>query len=777
MSLTRRYKVFYVALSLIVIFVSVTYIYTTQTIDNFTKQKYLEISRDMKEELQTLIQEKSEATLLITIGLAANNSMVPIFKRGDVRYLDLDEFSLTLKRYSSLKNVWFQLIDKNGVSIYRSWTKHRGDNVLKARKDVVSMIKNPRVISLVSVGKYDLTFKTMVPVYDKIGRFLGIVETLAKFNSIAKKMELKGYKTLIVVDKEYKSQLTKAYTNRFVDDYYIVNPQSAQKLLQALDKVALEEYVNVETYKIDKVNNLLITTYRLSDINNTIMSYFIIAKSLDAIDTSDIKQIQDKILSVAVFIFFVIAGIIYYIYNINYKRFIQDQNEFLAESVEEKTKELKEYSDKLYYLAHHDLLTDTPNRLLFLDRLKQQIKYAKRDGKCLGVLFMDLDRFKEINDTYGHEIGDKLLIEVASLLKASIRSEDTVARLGGDEFTILLVNTTQLGIVKIVEKIVKEMQKPFIINGIEIFSSFSIGISIYGEDGTTPNILLRNADTAMYKAKENGRNSYQFYDEDMTRLALRRIELGKSVRRALENGEFKPYFQPKIDARSQKVVGFEALIRWIDPHKGVVSPENFIPFAQEVGLILDIDTYMLEHSMKAILSLQKEGFDTGVLSVNISTKKLESHNFKNDLQECIADIGFDASKLELEILESQIMKDPEHSQKKLNYIRDLGVLISIDDFGTGYSSLSYLSQLSIDKLKVDRSFIMNIPQQADDVAIVRTIISLAKNLDISLIAEGVERKEQVEFLLQEGCNVIQGYYYSKPLSLDETRAFLLSKRK
>ncbi|WP_457746237.1 putative bifunctional diguanylate cyclase/phosphodiesterase [Sulfurimonas sp.] len=777
MSKTRKNKIFYIGVILIAIYLSVTYIYTTQSVDSFTKQKYLDVSKDMKEELQTLIQEKSEATLLVTIGLAANNSMVSVFKSGNAHYLDLNDFALTLKRYSSLENVWFQLIDKNGISIYRSWTQNKGDNLASIRSDVASMITTPRVISSVSIGKYDLTFKTMVPVYDHIGRFLGMVETLAKFDSIASKMAMKDYQTLIVVDKRYKSQLSKAYTNTFINNYYVVNPLSGNKLLKALRNQDISNYLHIDTYKIDRKNKLLVTTYILKDINGVEMSYFILAKDLQAINMQDIENMKDRILYIATFIFLSIFGILYYVYSVNYKRFIQDQNELLAQSVEEKTKELQQYSDKLYYLAHHDLLTDTPNRLLFLDRLKQQIKHARRNGQSLGVLFMDLDRFKEINDTYGHEVGDKLLIKVAAVLKSCVRTEDTVARLGGDEFTILLINATQLSIIKIVEKIVKSMQEPFIINGIELYSTFSIGISIYGQDGDTPNILLRNADTAMYKAKENGRNSYQFYDEEMTELALRRIELDKSVRRALENGEFEPYFQPKVDARSGKVVGLEALIRWNHPTKGLISPHEFIPFAEEVGLILDIDAYMLKYSMYAILSLQEEGIDTGVLSVNISTKKLESQSFKNELHETIKSIGFDPAKLELEILESQIMKDPDHSQKMLNYIRELGILISIDDFGTGYSSLSYLSQLSIDKLKIDRSFIMHIPEASDDVAIVKTIISLARNLNLELIAEGVETKEQIDFLLKEGCHIIQGYYYSKPLSLSECREYLLSKRK
>jgi len=469
---------------------------------------------------------------------------------------------------------------------------------------------------------------------------------------------------------------------------------------------------------------------------------------------------------------FIMIIFIYIVYNVNYKNFIQKQNELLESTVEEKTQELQEQSKKMRYLAHHDSLTALPNKNLFLDRLKQAIKHAKRQHQALCVLFLDLDRFKEINDTYGHDVGDELLKSISIRLLACVRDEDTVARIGGDEFTVLLPNTNQVSVIKVVEKIFDEMKKPFLLLGVEIRITFSIGISVYKQDGETPDLLLRNADTAMYKVKDSGKNSYQFYNERMTELVQKRLKLDTDIRKGLERGEFEAYYQPKIDATMMRIIGLEALIRWNHPTRGLLYPVDFIPFAEEIGLITDIDKYMLKYCVNQLVQWHQQGFHTGKLSINISTKKLESEEFRNELYHLIEKSQVNTKLLELEILESQIMQDPNKSIDILRSIRSLGISISIDDFGTGYSSLSYLKKLPITKLKIDRSFIVDVPQDEDDVAIVKTIISLAKNLGLEIIAEGVETEGQVEFLVQEGCPNIQGYYYAKALSKSECEDFM-----
>ncbi|MEO1937824.1 MAG: EAL domain-containing protein [Sulfurimonas sp.] len=423
-------------------------------------------------------------------------------------------------------------------------------------------------------------------------------------------------------------------------------------------------------------------------------------------------------------------------------------------------------------MAHHDLLTGLPNKNLFMDRLNQAIKHAKREHESIAVLFLDLDRFKEINDMYGHNVGDELLCQIAKRLSSYVRGEDTLARIGGDEFILLLPQTTQVDVLAVLEKIFKAMKTPFVVNEIDIYATFSIGISLYDQDGDTAEILLRNADTAMYKAKDNGHNSYQFYNEEMTSLIRKRIELDSDIRLGLQREEFEVYYQPKIDAKKDKLIGLEALVRWNHPVKGIIYPNDFIPFCEEVGLIVQLDSYMLRHAFMQMRAWRNRGVDYGQLSINISTKKLESEDFRSELYSLLEHYPVDPGTVELEILEGQIMKNPKYSIGILNSIRSMGISVAIDDFGTGYSSLSYLKKLPVTKLKIDRSFVVDVLENEDDAAIIRAIIVLGKNLGLEIIAEGVETKAHVDFLLAAGCSNIQGYYYSKPLSLKDCEAFI-----
>ena len=392
------------------------------------------------------------------------------------------------------------------------------------------------------------------------------------------------------------------------------------------------------------------------------------------------------------------------------------------------------------------------------------------------MLFLDLDRFKEVNDTFGHGVGDKLLKKVSRRLKKSLRDHDLVARVSGDEFVVILKNTNREETVDTLEKIIVEIQYPFRVEQLELFTSFSIGVSHFPADGSSAKVLLRQADTAMYKAKEEGKNNYQFYHRDMTQRVLLRQELGRDLQKALINKEFEVYYQPKVDAGSGKVLGLESLVRWNHPEKGLLYPSEFIALAEEIGLIIQIDEYVREASFQQIVTWQNEGVHTGTLSLNISTKQLESEHFLSRLHACVINTGFNIDFLEIEVLENQIMKDIKKGTKILQSIKSLGVKISIDDFGTGYSSLSYLQKLPIDTLKIDRSFIQNLFEDQSSIEIVRTIISLAKNLDLEVVAEGVETQEQLECLLAEGCHMIQGYYFAKPMSSKDCKIFLLQKK-
>ncbi len=761
-----------VTLLLVAIFVTSSYIYLTHKVDTLKNEKYLDTSREMRDRLQSLIKEKSEAILLVTLGLSANQNIKNAIKKKEYKNIGFNDLIVTLQRYSSLQNIWFQIITPDGKSFYRSWNDKKGDDLLNIRQDVAQIIKEPKVISTISVGKYDMTFKAMVPIFDN-GRFIGIIETLAKFYSITQKMKNHGNELLIVVDKRYKKQLSEAYSQTFIDDYYIANPLENEKLLHIVQKNTIEKYLKITTYMIDTENSLLLTTLQLADINGNPMGYFIIAKDLTRIDLSEIEQAKNGVLEVVLLILLFIIVLFYYVYSINYKRFIQEQNEILESNVEEKTQELELQTNVLKFIAHHDPLTGLANKVLLLDRIEEAIKHAKTTGEQFSVFFFDLDKFKEVNDTYGHEIGDELLLKITSRLKKCIKSDDTLARLGGDEFAILHKNATKISTINLIDNILIHMKKPFHVKNIEIFTSFSIGVALYPQDSAKANQLLRNAETAMYKAKDDGKNTYQFYDKKMTEMALQKIQLDADIRKALKHGEFVAYFQPKIDARDGKIVGLETLIRWMHPQKGMMTPNEFIPFCEETGLVLEIDKYMLIQSMKQIMKWQKEGLEFGKVSVNVSTKKIESSNYIEELTYIIDSLQFDTSVLELEILEGQIMKNPQKSIEILNKLRDLGISISIDDFGTGYSSLSYLKKLPVTKIKIDRSFVIDLPTNKDDVAIVRTIINLAENLKLEIIAEGVEKKEQLDFLVNEGCYDIQGYYFSKPLPADECKEFII----
>lgn len=755
----NKYNKLASVLTALTLYISIGYFYIYQNTQELMKEKYEKASMKMRDTLTTLIKEKKEAVSLISIVLSYDKEIIESLEKNDSTLIKLDNLPNTLKRTSSLQNIWFQVIDKKGISLYRSWTSKKGDSLLKARLDVAQMLKKPKIISSISTGKYDMTFKTMVPVYNN-KKFIGIVETLAKFNSIAIKMNELGNKILILVDKSYKKQLTKAFTNIFIGDYYVANLNADKNLIDIYKKDYNDTLLNLNGYIVDNNDSLLFTTYHLLDLNNKNMGYFILAKKLSDINTRDVELSNKKYIFLLIIFGLIIFGFSYYIYAIKYQKFIEYQNEKLEEDVKNRTK-------KLEHIAHHDALTNLPNRVLFLDRLKQSLIYSKRNKVNTFVLFLDLDRFKEVNDTYGHDIGDELLKKVAQRLKNSLRNEDTVARLGGDEFTIIVREITYNNMLEIAKKIIDNMQTLFFIGDIKLHSTFSIGISSYPSDGENAEDLLKNADTAMYTAKESGKNNFRFYNEEMSQLTKERITLETDIKSALDKHEFEVYFQPKINATTDKVVGLESLIRWNHPNKGLVFPDSFIPFSEEVGLLKYIDKFMRKETLKITKKWLDLGIDFGSVSFNASVLDLEDNAYVESLKNEIDEIGYDTSLLELEILESQSMKEQDRVISILKEIKALGLKLTIDDFGTGYSSLSYIKKLPIDKLKIDRSFIKDLPSNKNSIAIVRTIITLAKNLNLEIIAEGAETEAQVNFLVNEGCENIQGYYYSKPITAKE----------
>ena len=443
------------------------------------------------------------------------------------------------------------------------------------------------------------------------------------------------------------------------------------------------------------------------------------------------------------------------------------------ENLKDSLTELSENKETLHKLAYYDILTNLPNRTLLIDRLEQFIKQSKRLNQQIAVLFIDLDHFKEVNDSYGHSVGDELLNVVSERFAKVIREEDTIARIGGDEFIVLLNNIDKIdNVYKIAQKLIDILSKPIQLHNHTLHIGSSIGISIYPQDANSSEILLRNADSAMYYAKQNGRNNYQSYKPDMTNSSIEWIEMEHQLRNALNRDEFEVYYQPQVLSRSGKLVGLEALIRWNHPDKGFLAPGMFLPIAEKTGLIDSISLWVLKKTCEQLVMWEEKGIKPVITAVNLSASQLQQNNLPQIVAKILNDNKCNPKLLELEITEGFVMTNTEESIVLLKKLNDMGINISIDDFGTGYSSMTYLKQLPIQKLKIDQAFIRDVVFDSKDQAIIRTILALAKGLDLDVIAEGVEELAQREFLLEEGCNKIQGYLYSKAIPTKEVESIL-----
>ncbi|TFW18026.1 bifunctional diguanylate cyclase/phosphodiesterase [Duganella callida] len=430
----------------------------------------------------------------------------------------------------------------------------------------------------------------------------------------------------------------------------------------------------------------------------------------------------------------------------------------------------KESQDKLDHLAHHDPLTGLPNRLLFHDRLQHALQRASRDGEQLALLFIDLDRFKNVNDTLGHHIGDELLKQVARALQDRLREGDTLARLGGDEFIVLLENIeNQYGASQVAEKLVQMFEQPFMVAGHELFVTCSVGISLFPDDAADLNMLIRNADVAMYQAKARGRNGYSFYAPSMTGEGVERLRLETFLRRSIEKEEIFLNYQPQVQIDTGRLVGVEALVRWNHPELGLIPPIRFIPLAEDTGFINQLGKWVLHEACRQMVRWQEAGLHVPKIAVNLSAKQFERGSIVNMVADILRETGLEPQRLQLEVTESVIMNTGD-AMVFINDLHSIGVALAIDDFGTGYSSLAYLKQLPVQTLKIDRSFIKDISTDVNDEAIAIAIIQLGKSMNLSVIAEGVETEEQAGFLLRHGCNLAQGYYYSRPLTAGDMLA-------
>jgi diguanylate cyclase (GGDEF)-like protein/PAS domain S-box-containing protein len=432
------------------------------------------------------------------------------------------------------------------------------------------------------------------------------------------------------------------------------------------------------------------------------------------------------------------------------------------------TSVIKASQEQLHRLAHHDILTGLPNRLLFNDRLGQAIKHAQRGEYQVAVLFMDLDDFKKINDTLGHQAGDELLRQAAQRLESQLRKGDTVARLGGDEFVILLNRLKRSEYAAVVaSKIERQLRLPFVIAGQQHFIGVSIGIAMYPMDGDRADLLMRNADISMYRAKELGKGGYQFYTDDLSITANERAVLERELRCALKEGEFMLHFQPEMLLGEDRVIAVEALLRWQHPRLGLLAPSEFIPLAEQTGLIVAIGAWVLEEACREASAWQHGALQSARIAVNVSTVQLQRGDLLAQVESALANSGLLAGRLEIELNESFVMGDVEKSIGVLRQLKALGVAIVIDDFGLGYSSLCHLQRLPIDRLKLDRSFLVDVPSDEGHCAIANAIVSLGDKLRIPVVAEGVETDEQLSFVTGIGCHAAQGYRYTRPLPADQ----------
>lgn len=425
------------------------------------------------------------------------------------------------------------------------------------------------------------------------------------------------------------------------------------------------------------------------------------------------------------------------------------------------------------HLAHHDTLTDLPNRQFFRARLRQLIAQAERSHGQLAILFLDLDRFKQINDTLGHVVGDRLIQEVARRIQGCIRSADSASRCGGDEFNLILSDVRRgQDAARVAKKIAQSIAEPMHIDGHELFSSCSIGISLFPMDGHDVDTLVRNADVAMYQAKSEGGGKFRFFMPQMTDRAVERLALEHSLRQAIERKEFVLHYQPRVELASDRIVGFEALVRWNHPDLGLIYPDEFIPVAEETGLIAPLGEWVAREACAQLVRWRSQGFEIDSMAVNVSARQFRQRMPIELVRGALEESGLEARHLEIEITESAVMQDARQALETLEELRQIGVRVAIDDFGTGQSSLAYLKRFPLTKLKIDKAFIRTLLSDPRDAAITRAIIAMAHSLGLVACAEGVETRKQLDFLRDPGCDEVQGYVYSPPLPVERATRLL-----
>ena len=586
--------------------------------------------------------------------------------------------------------------------------------------------------------------------------FIIVLGTVVVFSALAHYMSPYSLRFLEVTSS---ASFELSWGEKITTHYGIPSPYSIPIRFTALIILFWGAWRAKVHYSKNKLESLLLGTFLFFTFISIIVGYLI-----------DQHKIE----------FFYIAGFAYFFLVISMTvdlslRSFKQQQELKVTTLQlrDEISLREEAQDELLFSSEHDTLTGLPNRRLLLKHMEQAIRNAETSLNKVAVLFIDLDHFKEINDSLGHVVGDKVLLKISNNMLEYIREGDTLARFGGDEFCILMSSIDGPDYAnEIADKLIECLQASVNIDGHELYVGGSMGISIYPNDGNTPIELLRNADSAMYYAKKS-RNMCQFYNQDMTQRALERIVLEKSMRRAIKNEEFVVYYQPQINGITGKLIGLEALVRWNDPVLGFVYPDKFIPLAEDIGLIIPLDKWVMRTAMKQLVKWYDAGLNPGILAMNISIKQLQKKDFISDLNNMCQELGVNSEWIQLEVTEGIIMDNPTSAINTLNQISESGIKLAIDDFGTGYSSLSYLKRLPIDKLKIDKSFVDGLPDDEEDESIAKAIIALAKSLNLDLIAEGVETMEQQKFLVEHGCKNIQGYLYAKPMLAEDIEKLFL----
>ena len=747
------------------------------------------------------LKHKTElTTLLINQAISHRISDLDIIANGISQWLKIKKHEVIKKQFERLESTRFDISSINLVDLDGNFLISTiSDNIYKEKISIelkkflreykISNVQEPFLSELIF---YDN--ETYIYLAKKVSGFDNFVVLEVNMQNIELLLssfddEVTGEKPVYVVDKQNNIIITTGIFEKIKTDCSNVKKMDSKNELE-----------NGIYYFEDCKGEEVIATY--DEVHEFGVNKALGWKVVASIPTSVINENVDNYMQMNKYVCFIIILITFFILTILSRHFAKSINkvvniankisngdytsralekntttEFntlslaindMAEKIQTRTTKLEEQTELLENLAHFDTLTNIPNRVLFKDRIEQAIVKAERNNDKFALFYIDLDEFKHINDSFGHDIGDEVLKVVVTRIDTIIREEDTFARLGGDEFTIILEELhNENAAVLVAEKIIKVIKDPIVIEENVFKVSTSIGISIYPKDAKDKSNLIKYADIAMYKAKGAGKDNYQFYSQEMSNYSLKRIQMKQKLDFAIENNEFEVYYQPQVNAMTKELIGMEALIRWNHNNEGFIAPIEFLPLAEEIGLIVDIDRYVMQTAMTQMATWRNKGYNPGVLALNLSLKHLHHHTFISTVKQSLGSAGCMGEWIEFEVTESQIMNNYEEAISKLQEINKLGIRISIDDFGTGYSSLSHLKHLPIDKLKIDKSFVDDITQNQEDAAITKAIIALCKSLNLNVLAEGVETSEQSKFLIENGCSNIQGYLYGKPQSEED----------